>query len=93
MTHTKLTVYEKKEPSKIRTILVIYRVCKAHRIEIGNDTWMFLGLKSSHYGTCGYSLDLIMLMDGITQAEFARDPACVVILPSLKKDGTIMEAG
>lgn len=77
-----------------RTILVLYRGnVKPQNFEAGNDTWMFLDLDSAHYGICGRPLDCIMLMDGITKAEVILAPAWVGILPHLKPDGVVMEAG
>lgn len=76
-----------------RTILVLYRSCKPQNFDAGSDHWMFLDLESAHYGLCGYSLDCVMLMDGITKVEVITVPAWVGILPNLKPDAVVMEAG
>lgn len=61
--------------------------------DVSRDKWMFLNLRNAHYGLCGYTLDLVMLMDGITQEELKREPAFTSIAICLKPDGIILETG
>ena len=86
--------YVPEKAEKIRTILVVYRgKVSVTPFDVSRDRWMFLSLKSAHYGLCGYTLDLVMLMDGITQEEVLSNPDFVNIFIALKPDGVILEAG
>lgn len=76
-----------------KTILVLYRRSAPQNFKAGKDHWMFLDLDSAHYGLCGFALDCIMLMDGITKIEVITCPAWVAILPNMKPDAVVMEAG
>lgn len=78
---------------KPRNILVVYRDSKPQNFDCGSDTWMFLSLTAAHYGVCGRTLDVIFLMDGITQNEFIHDSGYTVIYPNMTLETIILEAG
>lgn len=83
-----------KTTKKPKTFLVVYRTnAKNQYFEANGDRWFFSVLSSVHYAALSGFLDMIMLMDGITQDEFINDSGYTIVYPMMKKETVVLEAG